>query len=337
MTYPTAAVNTANIDASGDSPALARSDILDAITKLNQMIAHTTAFAATLLDDANAATARATLGLGSTDSPTFAGLTVPAINGGPLAGLRNAIINGNFGVNQRAVSGTVTLAAGAYGHDRFKAGASGCTYTFATSANVTTLTISAGSLQQVIEGVNLQSGTYTLSWAGTAQGKIGGGSYAASGVTGTATGGTNLTVEFNTGTLSKVQLEFGLVATAFEQRPYGMEELLCKRYYIQWTSVSGYDVAIGIGQAYSGLTVKVLIPIPVAMRSTPVFSYAGWIVMNDGSWGAGVASIGTCRLSAGNCLSVQMTAVAAGFTTGRAVDVFLDVTSGNRFSASAEL
>src|SRR3990172_9033570 len=106
---------------------------------------------------------------------------VTSINGGQLAGLRNRIINGNFAINQRAVTGTVVLAAGIYGHDRFKAGASGCTYTFATSANVTTLTISAGSLQQVIEGVNLETGTYALSWSGTATGKIGAGAYSASG------------------------------------------------------------------------------------------------------------------------------------------------------------
>ena len=70
-------------------------------------------------------------------------------------GFKNRIINGQLNINQRGVSGTVTLAAGAYGHDRFKGGASGCTYTFATSGNVTTLTISAGSLIQVIEGLNL--------------------------------------------------------------------------------------------------------------------------------------------------------------------------------------
>lgn len=143
----------------------------------------------------------------------------------------NLLINGGFPVNQHAVSGTVTLAAGAYGHDRWKAGASGCTYTFATSENVTTLTISAGSLIQVVEGLNLKSGTVCLSWIGTAQGKIGAGSYSASGVTGTATGGTNLNIEFNTGTLSKVQLNYGSVSLPYVPRSYADELRLCMRFY----------------------------------------------------------------------------------------------------------
>ena len=143
----------------------------------------------------------------------------------------NLVGNGNFSVNQRAKSGTVTLSAGAYGHDRWKAGASGCTYTFATSENITTLTISAGSLIQVVEGLNLQSGTVCLSWAGTAHGKIGAGSYAASGVTGTATGGTNLNIEFNTGTLSKVQLNYGSIALPFVPKSYKEELSACQWYY----------------------------------------------------------------------------------------------------------
>jgi hypothetical protein len=165
---------------------------------------------------------------------------------------KNKIINGNFNINQRVVSGTVTLAAGAYGHDRWKAGASGCTYTFATVEGVTTLTITAGSLQQVIEGSAFKTGTHTLSWTGTAQGKIGAGSYGASGTTGTATGGTNLTIEFNTGTLSLVQFEEGSNATTFEQRPFALELLMCQRYYEKSYS---YGTAIGntaVSEAYVG-------------------------------------------------------------------------------------
>ena len=45
-------------------------------------------------------------------------------------------------------------------------------------------------------------GSYTLSWTGTAQGRVGAGSYAASPVTVTGiTAGANTTIEFNTGTL----------------------------------------------------------------------------------------------------------------------------------------
>lgn len=172
---------------------------------------------------------------------------ITSINGGPIGGSRNRLINGNFGINQLVVSGTVTLAAGAYGHDGWKAGASGCTYTFAASNNVTTLTISAGSLIQVADGQNLQSGTHVLSWSGTAQGRIDGGIYGASGaVTATAVGGTNMTCEWGTGTLSLTQLEKGSLASRFDFRDD--EQRRCQRYYR--TSYNG--VAAGSASATGG-------------------------------------------------------------------------------------
>lgn len=197
-------------------------------------------------------------------------LVISQINGGPI-GVINAIINGNFQVNQRGVSGTVTLAAGAYGHDRWKAGASGCTYTFATVNNVTTLTITAGSLIQVIEGINLYSGTYALSWSGTAQGKIGAGSYSGSGVTGSVTGGTNLNIEFGTGTLSLVQFEPGTEVSPFERRDYGRELMMCQRYYQR--SV-GSNVLSFDSYNVSGASCYVLGFLPVAMRTTPTGSFS---------------------------------------------------------------
>ena len=79
MTWPTVAVTTNNTDAAADSPALARADILDALTKLNQMMAHVSSFAATLLDDTTEAAARATLGAAASgansDITSLAGLT----------------------------------------------------------------------------------------------------------------------------------------------------------------------------------------------------------------------------------------------------------------------
>lgn len=177
---------------------------------------------------------------------------------------KNLLINGNCGINQREVTGTVVLGAGVYGHDRFKAGASGCTYTFSMSANVTTITISAGSLIQVVEGLNLFSGTYALSWTGTAQGKIGAGSYSASGVTGSIVGGTDTSIEFNTGTLSLVQLEKGSVATDFEYRHINEELFLCRRYFIYVSTRF-----TGIATTTSDSSGRYTIPFPTKMRAVP--------------------------------------------------------------------
>ena len=62
MAWPTIAVNTANLDAGTDNPALARTDILDAIQKLNLMISQVSSFMGAHLSDTTAAAARTTLG-----------------------------------------------------------------------------------------------------------------------------------------------------------------------------------------------------------------------------------------------------------------------------------
>jgi hypothetical protein len=164
----------------------------------------------------------------------------------PCNVLQQAVINGNFAINQLVVSGTVTLAAGAYGHDMWKAGASGCIYTFATTANITTITITSGTLQQIIEGINLYTGTYALSWTGTSQGRINSGSYSASGITGAITGGTNATVEFGTGTLSKVNFNFGTIALPFQAKSFTEDRNACLRYF-----ETSYDYGITPGSASS--------------------------------------------------------------------------------------
>lgn len=198
-------------------------------------------------------------------------LALGSINGGQLAGFRNRIINGNLSINQRAVSGTVTLAAGVYGHDRWKAGAGGCTYTFAASLNGIMFTITAGTLQQVIEGANLEGGTFKLSWVGTVTGRIDAGAYGASGVVGTAVAGTNQTVEFGTGTLARVQYELGSVATSFEQRGIGVELLLCQRYF---SSLSNINVT---GYAGASSAISLQLTLPIVMRVVPTMTILGTV------------------------------------------------------------
>ena len=203
--------------------------------------------------------------------------TAPTYMAAPLAH-KNRLINSNFAVNQRAVSGTIALVAGAYGHDRWKAGASGCTYTVAVTNNVTTVTITAGSLVQIIEGVNLQSGTHALSWAGTSEGKIGAGSFGSSGITGTVVGGTNTAVEFNVGTLSLPQFEPGAYATAFEWLPYDIELRRCCKYYVRHVSpiISGEGNAAQTGNG----TCFAVYPLPAVMRAVPTITLPTFSISN---------------------------------------------------------
>jgi hypothetical protein len=204
--------------------------------------------------------------LGSAGSPVAArtALGIPDGIG------KNKLINANFAVNQRAVTGTVVLTAGTYGHDRFKAGAGGCTYTFATALNKTTFTISAGTLMQVIEGKNLFSGTHTASHVGTAQVRIDGGAYGASGTTGTAVGGTNQTIEWGVGTLSQVQYEQGAFATAFEQKLYETTFLECRDYF-RFIALSAFLPA----SAFSTNKVVAGIQFDRPMRAAPTASCGG--------------------------------------------------------------
>lgn len=141
--------------------------------------------------------------------------------------------NSGFSVNQRGYASGAARAAGLYGLDRWKAGAGGCTITFAALAGPSrTVTITAGTLQQVIEGASLAGGNYMLSWSGTAQGRVGAGSYAASPVpvSGVAAGA-NTTIEFNAGTLGQVKFEAGNTATPWIANTARNELSNCLRFY----------------------------------------------------------------------------------------------------------
>ncbi|MGN6451214.1 MAG: hypothetical protein ACTHLK_22005 [Brucella intermedia] len=185
----------------------------------------------------------------------------------PVGAFRNALINPLFNLNQRGVSGSVSLAAGEYGHDRMKAGVSGCNYTFSTNNGVTTLNITSGTLQQVVEASTFagREGAYTLSWAGNAQGRIGSGPYGTSGnVSAVCDGSGDEIVEFNSGTLSLVQFEFGYV-TDFSARHKGQELELCQRYFEVSQFLSRFDGNGGSSEfTAGGQTVFV-----VQKRNTP--------------------------------------------------------------------
>ena len=265
------------------------------------------------------------ISINGTDGLTFNDASTQA---SAQVGMKNRIINGGLILNQRGyVSGTA-LASGAYGHDRFKGGASGGTYTFTQGALGvnTTITVTAGSLIQVIEGCNVaEGGTYVLSWTGTAQGKLNSGSYGSSGTV-TVTGwtpGTNLPVEFNTGTVGNIQLEKGSTATSFDYRPYGTELALCQRYFY-WNGGSN-DAAffnVNTDNIAGSYTFK------VPMRTAPT------VTAYDGTSAGKVSKIGVGQNAATNILNISN----IGFGLINATSIGLGV-GGALFNvmASAEL
>lgn len=166
---------------------------------------------------------------------------------GAYGAFRNLVLNPRFTQNKRNKSGTITLAPGAYGHDMWKAGVSGCTYT--VSGGV--VTISAGSLKQVIEDPAVNTGVVALgpcafAQAGNAQCSINGGAFATGSQSLSHMGGA-ITLEFQSGTISVPQFEASALPTPFAPRSEPIESLLCRR----WVRTS---FGPGVTPAVGGLT-----------------------------------------------------------------------------------
>jgi hypothetical protein len=199
--------------------------------------------------------------------------------GGGGGAATNAIINGAFEINQRGYASAGTLASGAYGFDRWKANAADTTLTFTSAPQGQEITINdTKGIKQIIERANLPAGTYTLSFIGTATGRIYNTgetppSYAASPITVTLDGLANVEVEFTASggakTLSNVQLEAGSTATAFRRNANSLQGELaaCQRYYWRWTAASNQYGYVGL--AFSGTGLVFSIPLPVSLRAVP--------------------------------------------------------------------
>jgi hypothetical protein len=193
-------------------------------------------------------------------------------------GYQNRIINGAFEINQRGYASGTNLASGAYGFDRWKSGYTNTSLTFTDGVQATTVTISSsGVIQQIVEQANIPAGTYTLSWTGTATGRVynSGGSapsYAASPVTVTLNGSANVVVEFtasgSTKTLGTVQLEGGTVYSPFEYRQRADELALCYRYYYARPYFLSPLTSGGFANSYS-----IFQAFPTEMRRVPDMEY----------------------------------------------------------------
>lgn len=198
---------------------------------------------------------------------------------GPLSS--NIIINGAFEINQRGYASGSNLASGAYGFDRWKSTFTNTTLTFTSAPQGQAVTInSGGSIKQVIERANVMAGTYTLSWTGTATGRVYNAgstapSYAASPITVTLNGLADVDVEFTaaggTRTLGFVQLEKSPTATEFRRNGSTLQAEIaaCYRYFY---ASPGDVINIGYVEGLNDFGGGFYVNFPVQMRIAPSVS-----------------------------------------------------------------
>jgi hypothetical protein len=277
------------------------------------------------------------------DSTAATGLAWATASGGGAASV-NLLLNSNFAINQRAYVSGATLASGVYGFDRWKSNFATTTLTYTASTQGQALTINiGGGLQQVIEQGLVPSGTYTLSWTGTATARVynSGGtppSYAASPVTFTANGLADVVVEFTavgvTKTVSKVQFNAGTSTTWGLATPTLQTELgACQRYFYRFNG--GVSLYLTNGMSDSATTAYGVYAFPVTMRTTPSYSVIG-AGSSFSLYTAGGAV--TCNAAFGFTNASPQTAIiigtaASGLTAGRAVMYACGTATALEFSA----
>lgn len=201
----------------------------------------------------------------------------------------NLLINGDFGINQRAFAGGA-LAAGVYGFDRWKASTGGAN----CSVSGAVLTLSSGEIEQHIEpalfgrtsfastsfvvSVDTPSQDLTVTF-GSASATItaGAGRRTATLTTGAGdTGNLAFKIKRASGsgvTFGRVKLEVGSTSTGWQPRTRQAEMMLCNRYYqkivrpANGSSLLGFfSIAIWSGAAAGSVALA------VPMRTGPTMT-----------------------------------------------------------------
>ncbi|MEO0620202.1 MAG: DUF2793 domain-containing protein, partial [Pseudomonadota bacterium] len=203
-------------------------------------------------------------------------------SGADLATRDNLIINATFAVNQRAFSGAL-LAADTFGHDRWKSGAGGASYTVNADASVT---LTSGALIQPIEISVPQPTDVTFSVEDVADGPL---LLTVGGVSATlqpAAGRqfivlndvsiTNGVLEIKCAPAAAAtrfrfpKLERGNVASPFIPPAPGDELARCKRYF--------QIIKVSLNTGAAGQTVTYAVPLQPTMARNPARTRVGAFV-----------------------------------------------------------
>ena len=234
------------------------------------------------------------------------GIIVAGVQGGGNRSNPNLLINSNFMVNQeQRVSGS-SIADGAYIWDGWKnsSGVVTAVITWADSADgVRTVTIGNSTnyrgIQQIVEGINVEAGQHTMSWPGTAIGRIYDvgttpPAWGNSPVTNTLSGTVSVIVEFWGNALTVdgwVKLERGPVATPYQPPRYDDNLRACMEHYQRFNSWGSND-KFGNGVANAATACRILVPLLVPMRSgSPTLTYSSDLRLFDGTTAVTVTSL----------------------------------------------
>ena len=207
----------------------------------------------------------------------------------------NLLINADFRINQRSyTSGSATTAANQFTFDRWFIPTSGQNLTFSSNKNGKIVTAPASGIVQVVEGVNIEGGTYTLSWTGTATATVNGTSVSKGGTL-TLTAGSNCVVKFSSGTVYGAKLELGSTATSFISDLYDSEFKKCQRYYQKLGFVHSSIAHYGYQASGNGIYITLTFP---SMRAAPTGAISGtWTYGNCTAPGVCATSISSLTIN----------------------------------------
>ncbi|MGL4635965.1 MAG: DUF2793 domain-containing protein [Beijerinckiaceae bacterium] len=260
----------------------------------------------------------------------------------------NFLINAGFTINQRRFTGG-SLSAGAFGHDRWKAGPGPANY----SVNSGVVSLASGIIGQTVEpeafgfgslagmmftvSVENPSAAIQVNVAGVS-GQITAGT-GRRGVTltlpGLATGNVAITFGALAGgavSFSRPKLETGPDARPWRARPAHTELDLCQRYYVEFGSTTNAYHCFGVIAMRSSTLGMMRVGLANSMRAEPTVAITGAFVALDGG-GSPVSMLGVSA----DKQSFDVFATFANGTPGAAWPLYASNTTAARITASAEL